>query len=114
MFLTGVRVTDTEDWAGDFLPADFSGTTRVTKVKFEGDFFRVLEGSIPPELGCLDGLVELSLNSNYLSGSIPAELGNLSNLQKLSFRLQRFKRVYPYGTWKPLQPARTGFQASTL
>ena len=120
---------DTEDWMGDFLPADFSGTTRVTKVKFQGSFPRSLGGSIPPELGCLQGLVELDfrsssltgsiptepgnlsnlqilfLYSNQLTGSIPTELGNLSNLQEL--HLCPANRVYPYGTWKPLQPAST-------
>ena len=74
---------DTDSWEGDFLPANFSGTTRVTKVKFVGNFLRVLGGSIPPELGCLQGLVELDFRSSSLSGSIPTELGNLSNLQQL-------------------------------
>ena len=44
-----------------------------------------LSGSIPPELGDLTNLVELSLwslnlGNNKLSGSIPPEIGNLTRL----------------------------------
>ena len=43
-----------------------------------------LTGYIPPELGSLAHLTELSLADNNLSGPIPPELGNLVNLQRLS------------------------------
>ena len=43
-----------------------------------------LTGSIPPELGQLTGLIDLSLWGNELTGSIPSELGDLSALQNLS------------------------------
>ena len=86
---------DTDSWEGDFLPANFSGTTRVTKVEFEGNFFRVLGGSIPPELECLDGLVELNLLGNNLSGSIPTKLGNLSNLQQLDLSVNSLSGSIP-------------------
>ncbi|MDE2833565.1 MAG: S8 family serine peptidase [Bacteroidota bacterium] len=42
-----------------------------------------LSGSIPPELGDLNQLRELSLWHNSLSGPIPPELGNLKQLQEL-------------------------------
>jgi Leucine-rich repeat (LRR) protein/pimeloyl-ACP methyl ester carboxylesterase len=42
-----------------------------------------LTGTIPPELGDLTDLVWLFLASNQLSGSIPPELGNLANLREL-------------------------------
>lgn len=42
-----------------------------------------LRGTIPPELGNLSNLRALYLNNNQLSGTIPPELGNLSNLQDL-------------------------------
>ena len=42
-----------------------------------------LSGPIPLELGNLDNLELLFLDSNQLSGSIPLELGNLDNLQSL-------------------------------
>ena len=41
---------DTDSWEGHFLPANFSGTTRVTRVDVTGFSSRSLEGSIPPEL----------------------------------------------------------------
>ena len=43
-----------------------------------------LIGEIPPALGNLTGLTELSLPYNGLSGSIPPELGNLTALVWLS------------------------------
>ena len=42
-----------------------------------------LNGIIPPEVGSLNYLTDLSLNQNNLSGSIPPELGDLSNLTTL-------------------------------
>lgn len=42
-----------------------------------------LEGEIPPELGDLTELRQLSLTRNRLSGQIPPELGNLRNLTLL-------------------------------
>ncbi len=43
-----------------------------------------LTGRIPPELGKLDGLVNLNLAVNRLTGPIPPELGRLVNLRELS------------------------------
>ena len=40
-------------------------------------------GSIPPELGALQGLKVLDLSHNSLTGSIPAELGNIVSLEVL-------------------------------
>ena len=45
--------------------------------------YNYLSGSIPPEIGNLANLRELHLWSNELSGFIPSELGNLANLQLL-------------------------------
>lgn len=42
-----------------------------------------LEGSLPSELGNLDGLKVLILSDNQLTGSIPPELGNMTNLREL-------------------------------
>ena len=44
-----------------------------------------LTGSIPAQLGLLDGLTHLNLGGNQLSGTIPAEIGDLSNLQLMWF-----------------------------
>ena len=42
-----------------------------------------MTGEIPPELGGLSNLMELSLADNQLTGEIPPELGGLSNLTGL-------------------------------
>ena len=42
-----------------------------------------MTGEIPPELGGLSNLTELSLDNNQLTGTIPKELGSLANLQEL-------------------------------
>ena len=39
-----------------------------------------LRGEIPPELGNLSNLTNLSIQGNGFTGEIPPELGNLSNL----------------------------------
>ena len=43
-----------------------------------------LGGSIPPQLGNLDGLQVLNLSANQLEGTIPPELGKLRNLRRLA------------------------------
>jgi hypothetical protein len=53
------------------------------RVIFIGLIGNGLTGTLPPELGNLDGLSQLILASNDLSGSIPPELGNLDSLSAL-------------------------------
>lgn len=61
------------------LDFSYSGTER----QWTGDFD--LTGTIPPELGSLDDLEELSIGTNNdLTGTIPPELGNLANLKGLN------------------------------
>lgn len=54
-----------------------------------------LSGSIPSELGNLNGLVKLSLNDNQLSGPIPGELGHLKQLKFLALNANDFSGVMP-------------------
>ena len=54
-----------------------------------------LSGSIPPELGQLESLVELDLLDNELSGSIPPELGNLSKLRSMSLGFNQLSGSIP-------------------
>ena len=42
-----------------------------------------LDGSIPPELGRLEGVYRIDLDTNRLTGAIPPQLGDLSNLERL-------------------------------
>ena len=54
---------------------------RVTELVLYG---KGLNGRIPPELGRLDGLVNLNLAANRLTGPVPPELGRLVALRGLS------------------------------
>ncbi|KAJ8541534.1 hypothetical protein K7X08_002350 [Anisodus acutangulus] len=45
--------------------------------------FNALTGSIPPEIGRLSKLKQLSLSSNLFQGQIPKEIGSCSELQQL-------------------------------
>ena len=54
-----------------------------------------LTGIIPPELGELDGLEELSLTSNELGGEIPPELARLDNLRSLWLEDNRLTGAIP-------------------
>ena len=54
-----------------------------------------LTGTIPAELGNLDGLEQLSIINNRLTGSIPAELGNLANLRVLNLNNNQLTGTIP-------------------
>ena len=54
-----------------------------------------LEGSIPPEIGQLTGMLELFMGLNGLSGSLPSELGNLTNLEVLLLFNNQFSGPIP-------------------
>ncbi len=82
--LTG---TSTLNWAADRPIRDWDGVSvggtpqRVSDLLLEN---RELNGTIPSQLGNLDGLVELKLRDNRLTGGIPSELGNLTVLRSLN------------------------------
>ena len=54
-----------------------------------------LTGSIPPELGNLANLTTLALSANELTGSIPPELGNLANLTTLALAINELRGSIP-------------------
>ena len=54
-----------------------------------------LTGIIPPELGSLTGLDQLTLIENQLTGPIPSELGNLANLSGLHLFSNRLTGSIP-------------------
>ena len=66
-----------EEWHG--VSTDSAG--RVTGLDSSSN---ELSGELPPELGDLANLQELTLADNQLTGAIPAELGDLANLQELT------------------------------
>ena len=82
----GARWTQNRNWLSGRPIGEWHGVTtdsngRVTRLVL---FANRLTGEIPPELGGLSNLKELSLYSNQLTGEIPPELGGLSNLKELS------------------------------
>ena len=78
--------TATLNWAADTPIGDWDGIfmggtpQRVTGIELEESG---LTGTIPTQLGNLDGLIFLSLWDNQLTGAIPSQLGSLSNLTGL-------------------------------
>ena len=75
--------TVTLNWAAGTLITNWDGVTvggtpqRIIVLYFP---FQGLTGILPPELGNLTGLTQLSLLGNKLTGPIPSELANLSQL----------------------------------
>jgi len=53
------------------------------------------DGGIPPELGNLANLLDLSLDGNELSGSIPPELGNLPAILYVYLDTNRLRGPLP-------------------
>ena len=86
------------DWADDTPIGDWDGISvdgtpqRVTGIEL-GD--SGLNGTIPSDLGNLDGLRDLNLGGNHLTGTIPSQLGNLSNLRYLTLRENQFTGSIP-------------------
>ena len=66
-----------------------------------------MTGEIPPELGNLPNLYQLSLNCQ-LSGEIPPELSNLANLQYLVLGGNQLSGEIPPELGKTRQPDRAG------
>ena len=54
-----------------------------------------LKGLIPPEIGQLIDLEQISLFNNYLTGSIPSEIGNLVNLAFIQLAQNQLRGEIP-------------------
>ena len=57
--------------------------------------YNQLTGSIPPEIGNLTNLTNLTIYNNQLTGSIPPEIGNLTNLIRLDLSENQLRGVIP-------------------
>ena len=54
-------------------------TLHISDFSFQGELY----GQIPPEIGNLDGLRELTIDWTHINGRIPREIGKLANLESL-------------------------------
>ncbi|XP_057973187.1 receptor protein kinase CLAVATA1 [Malania oleifera] len=88
------------DWNPSRSPAahcSFSG------VSCDGDFrvvslnvsFVPLFGSIPPDIGLLTSLVNLTIVSDNITGELPAEMANLTSLRLLNISNNNFNGGFP-------------------
>ena len=93
-----LRGTATLNWSVDTPISDWDGVTvqgspsRVKRLVLVEDS---LTGTLPPELGRLDGLEYLWLGYNQLTGEIPAALGGLASLKSLLFNRNRLTGAVP-------------------
>ena len=65
------------------IPPELGNLTNLEQLSLTGSD---LTGEIPPELGNLTDLTMLRLSANDLTGQVPPELGNLTNLRGLNLR----------------------------
>ena len=92
----GENWNQSDNWLSDAPLGEWKGVLtddRRVVVLYLGD--NGLTGEIPPELGSLSNLTDLSLYHNALSGAIPAELGSLSNLTGLDLRNNALSGAIP-------------------
>ena len=93
-----LRGTATLNWSVDTAITSWDGVTvqgspsRVKRLVLVEDS---LTGTLPPELGRLDGLEYLWLGYNQLTGEIPAALGGLASLKSLLFNRNRLTGAVP-------------------
>ena len=93
----GANWVNNENWLtdgalGEWYGVDTDDSGRVVVLDLSGQWDEEAEeyipnglsGPIPPEIGNLFGLTELSLWVNELEGPIPPEIGNLANLEVLN------------------------------
>ncbi|WP_419942366.1 Ig-like domain-containing protein [Candidatus Palauibacter sp.] len=81
----GSNWKDNTNWLSDRELSAWHGVAtnrdgRVTTLKLSGN---QLKGAIPPQIGDLDQLIELTFWENQLAGPIPPDLGRLANLKGL-------------------------------
>ncbi|KAL1533352.1 Leucine-rich repeat receptor-like kinase protein har1 [Salvia divinorum] len=99
--LLGPSASALHDWAAPPSPSSsahctFSGVTcqgsRVTSLNVTGV---PLLGTLPPEIGLLDRLVNLTLAAVNLSGPLPPEMSNLSSLKYVNLSWNWFNGTFP-------------------
>ncbi|KAL2249986.1 receptor protein kinase CLAVATA1 [Sesamum indicum] len=100
--LVGPSASGLHDWAAPPSPSSsahcsFSGVTcdadaRVTSLNVANV---PLFGTLPPEIGLLDKLVNLTLAGNKISGPLPVEMSNLTSLKYVNLSSNVFNGTLP-------------------
>jgi Leucine-rich repeat (LRR) protein len=80
-------------WQG--LTCTYNSDQEVYDIKTIDLQARNLTGTLPPELGNLQGLTQLYLNTNALNGTIPSELGRLQSMIALFLDKNSFIGTIP-------------------
>mmetsp|Transcript_46372 Transcript_46372/g.112427 ORF Transcript_46372/g.112427 Transcript_46372/m.112427 type:complete len:141 (-) Transcript_46372:1511-1933(-) len=80
--------SDACDWFG--VSCDSSNRVVSLLSQFNG-----LEGTLPSEIGLLNALTRIGLQTNRLRGNIPAEIGRLTDLEFLDLRNNRLEGRVP-------------------
>jgi len=76
-----------EGWLRTTTPCQWKGVTcQAGHIKKLRLYNNQLTGTLPPEIGNLKQLSQLTLDINQLRGNLPPELGNLTNLESLSLQ----------------------------
>ena len=95
--VTGLSWMNQEDEDGyepltGTIPAEIGALDGLTKLDLSGN---EICGQLPPEMGRLTSLAELHLNHNCLEGPLPAELGDLASLTHLYLQKNYFAGEVP-------------------
>ncbi len=93
----GANWSDSTSWLSDRPMREWYGVETDDEGRVSGLYLggNQLNGPIPPQLGDLANLTELSLTRNQLSGKIPTELGGLANLTVMSLSANRLSGEIP-------------------
>lgn len=83
-YTDGANWSDNTNWGSEEPVSTWYGITvtddRVTEIDL---YSNNLKGIIPPEIGNLTALIDLTMDYNELFGKIPKEIGNLTSLEVL-------------------------------
>mgnify|MGYP000582871662 CR=1 FL=1 len=83
-------------WLTGEIPPEIGNLANLTELSLR---WNQLTGSIPQEIGNLTNLIDLYLSNNELTGSIPPEIGNLINLTGLRIYNNQLTGEIPSEIW---------------
>eukprot|EP01018_Ginkgo_biloba_P026810 Gb_11934 [translate_table: standard] len=87
------RLDLSSNFLGGHIPPQLGRLSRLRELSLESE--NSLRGTIPSSLGLLSRLRELLLDNNHLEGTIPSSLSNCQNLVKLSLWINRLTGLVP-------------------